>query len=67
MTDRTVKTVHDRMDELEEEAQRRGLDDRIHQPDFTERLLAYADMLGYSVLTAENPNIPLRRIKPPEK
>ncbi len=62
-----MASLIDRDSELMAEAEKLGLLDRVHQPDMRARIQAYADVLGYDLFRAIDPDVPLKRIQSPEK
>ena len=54
-------TLTDRFDELMAEAKREGVDDEIHQFDLVQAVASLADILGYRIREATDPDQPLTK------
>ncbi len=61
-----MASLIDRVQELTAEAKELGLINRVHARDIELRVMGYADVLGYDVDEAMDPELPLRRVKDPE-
>lgn len=54
-------TILDRLDELRNEARRLGIDEEVHTWDVVEAIMAYAELLGYDIYLALDPDEELTR------
>lgn len=57
-----MANVFDRLDELVKECEAVGLLDQVEAYDALNRIMAMADLLGYDVTLALDPEIPLTRL-----